>query len=44
MGIAAVPLNINAGWSSLEACKSHDLEIVGSNPTPVTIIKKEELT
>ena len=25
---------MNAGWSSMVARKAHNLEVVGSNPTP----------
>ena len=27
---------INAGWSSLEARRAHNPEVVGSNPSPAT--------
>ena len=40
------PLNINyntfAGWSSLVAREAHNLEVVGSNPTPAKFPKKTE--
>ena len=32
---AKLPLDV-AGWSSLVAREAHNLEVVGSNPTPAT--------
>ena len=31
-----IGLDINAGWSSLEARRAHNPKVVGSNPTPAT--------
>ena len=29
--------NIDAGWSSLEARRAHNPEVIGSNPIPATM-------
>ena len=29
---------MNAGWSSMVARKAHNLEVVGSNPTPANLL------
>ena len=30
--------NVDAGWSSLEARRAHNPEVIGSNPIPATIV------
>ena len=34
--ITFIMLNIIAGWSSLEARRAHNPEVIGSNPIPAT--------
>ena len=29
--------NVDAGWSSLEARRAHNPEVIGSNPIPATL-------
>ena len=37
------PLNIIAGWSSLEARRAHNPKVVGSNPAPATLFFYKEI-
>jgi len=38
------PLGNGAGWSSLVARRAHNPKVVGSNPTPATIEKEQEIS
>src|SRR6266480_1062924 len=40
---SGVCYSLFAGWSSLVAREAHNLEVVGSNPTPATICKDASL-
>ena len=35
---------VAAGWSSLAARRAHNPKVVGSNPTPATIIREDPLS
>ena len=37
---SSIKRKTDAGWSSLVARRAHNPEVVGSNPTPATTIKK----
>ena len=38
-----IGLDINAGWSSLEARRAHNPKVAGSNPAPATYAKQSRL-